>query len=71
MAYNVDLKWFEDHAPEGTKMPKHMLRPISLRKTPIETPIIAEITSIIGKHEGRRGKGHEHEQNIRGPPRAR
>jgi hypothetical protein len=51
------------------KMPKHMLRPISLNKTPIGTPIIAEITSY--SHEGRREKGHEHEQNIRSSPRAR
>jgi hypothetical protein len=25
---------------------------------------------IIGRNEGRREKGHEHEQNIRIPPRA-
>jgi hypothetical protein len=29
------------------------------------------IKSIIGRHEGRREKGHEHEENIGGPPRAR
>jgi hypothetical protein len=51
-----------------------MLRPISPRNTSFRIPIIAKITSNLNgirSHEGRRGKGNEHEQNIRRPSRAR
>jgi hypothetical protein len=72
------LKWLEDQAPEGTLKTQAYAHAYSLNKTPIGTPIIVKITNnlngitgIIGRHEGRRGKGHECEQNIRSPPRAR
>jgi hypothetical protein len=69
-------KWLEDHAHEGSLNIQATLRFISPRKTPIGTPMMTEITPVISGgiiwgQEGRREKGHEHEQNIRSLPRAR
>jgi hypothetical protein len=59
-------------------MIKYLLKLSSLRKTPIGTLMMSEATSSLNnmrkhywEHEERREKGHEHEQNIRHPLRAR
>jgi hypothetical protein len=33
-------------------MPKNLLKPVSLNKTPIRTPVIAEITSDLSDIQG-------------------
>jgi hypothetical protein len=40
-------KWLEDHAPEDTLNAQAYIRPIFPNKTPIGTPIIAEVTSNL------------------------
>jgi hypothetical protein len=59
-------------------MLKAMLRLSSLRKTLIGTLMMTKATSslnntrdTIGRHEGRRKKGHEHEQSIKSLPRTK
>jgi hypothetical protein len=70
----VALKWLEGHAPVGILNAQAYTQAQFSEEDPHWTLMITKVSSSLNnirRHEGRREKGHEHEQNTRSPPRTR